>query len=246
MAYGNNGGNIPQRDKNPLDNPKLKLSAPSPGAQGKWATLQVQFFSNMARLNVYSNNPNDQSQRHGGRVSLKLPMHAFGVILQLLIKAIDPNTPKDWKEGYQCKETRWKDGKPSDEPMLEGTVWVGKDQNGVVWISVVHWNKESPRIKFEFGNTIFNILIDAQGNPITDEEASRMWVKSYLDTVGEMLKVIAATQPFHQAEKKEGGGYGGGNRGGGGGGGRSYGGGGGGGNAGGGGSYEDTTDDIPF
>jgi uncharacterized membrane protein YgcG len=234
----------PERKKNALDNRKLNLSAPTPGVQGKTASLIWGLYSNNPRITVYTNDPNDQGQDKGyGKISANLDAPTFFGVMGLLHKAVDPATPNEWRDKVENMNFTFFGGKRSAAPAVTSELWVGKDKDGIVWISVTAPNR--PKIKFKFGNNDFHHWIHGDGTPFTESEASLLYAKAYVAILQPLMTHLMVTEWVEPEQKQQqgnqragggGGNYGGGNnnnRGGG-----SYGGGGGG-NA----SQED---DIPF
>lgn len=56
----------PPRIKNALDNRKLNLSAPTPGAQGKYANLIWGIINNNPRITVYTGDPSEEGNASKG------------------------------------------------------------------------------------------------------------------------------------------------------------------------------------
>ena len=217
-----------QRTKNALDNRKLNLSAPTPGHQGKRASLIWGLYSNNPRLTVYTGDPNDQDASKGyGKITANLDAPVFFAFLQLLEMAVDPATPNDWKAKIENKNFIFPGGKRSEAPVVVSELFVGKDKDGVVWISIVDRNKDRPRIKFVIGGNDFHRFLHSDGTPFTDAETSVLFAKGYIKLLQEMMGNLLCSlwvEPEQRPQQNNRGGNGGGggyNRGGG----NSYGGG---------------------
>lgn len=228
-----NTSRFPQRKKNFLDDRRLALSAPTPGAKGKFANLNWGYFGNLARLTVWTNDPEDQNGRDGGKIGVTMPTQIFMNLLELLKMAIDVPTGTEKKWYLECKEYQWFGGKKSEQPEVIATIWVGKNADGEVWISVVSPKRERPRIQFKFGNTFYNHLYHGDGTPFSNAEASVLAAKGYIAMLTEAVPDLGV-DTYEEPKKREdaggqrGGQQGGGNRswnnnsGGGSGGGRDY------------------------
>lgn len=232
----------PPRKKIALDNGKLKLSAPTPGVQGKYAQLAWGLVSNNPRLTVYTGDPEDAGERTGyGKIVAAMDAYAF-YMLTGLIKRIALEGP-DTKYKMDNMNFTWFGGKRSDGPVVVSSTWVGKDKEGIVWLSVVA--KDRPAIKFKFEAPKMHQICRADGSPADAGETSVLAALGYvqlLEGVMANLLVTEYTEP-PPPKDRQGGGGGGYNRGGGGGG-NSGGGGGqrGGSDAG----FAATDDDLPF
>lgn len=219
----------PERVKNALDNRKLSMSAPTPGHDGKYASLQWGLFSNNPRITVYTNDPNDNGPDKGyGKISANLDLPVFAAFLHQLDKVIDG--PADTKIGIENKNFIFPGGKRSEKPVVVSTLWFGKDKEGIVWVSVVAQNR--PKIQFKFGGgQNFHNFMHGDGTPFTAGEWSQLCAKGNLNILEHMMPALAVTnyvEPPKKDAPRSGGGGGsyGGNRGGNSGGNSSGGGGG--------------------
>lgn len=250
-------GNRPPREKNGLDNRKLALSTPTPGAQGKFARLDWSIVNANPRVTVYTNDPNDPGE--GGRIAGAFDIVGFITWIEKFNWVIS-DAPNGYKDKVSLKNFRYfGPGKKSERPEVISELWFGKDEQGVCWISLLDaLKRERPKIKFEFANNDWYEWHHGDGTPYSKGEISAAFARGYTKLLPLMMSHMA-TVDYTPPEPKQppgggqggGGGYGGGNRGGGYGGGGGGGGYGGGGNRGGGGDAPaggggDKGDDIPF
>lgn len=172
----------PERIKNALDNRKLNLSAPTPGHQGKTASLIWGLYGGAnPRLTVYTNDPNDQDAKTGyGKISANLDAPTFFAFLNYLDQACKLETPNDWKIKLENKNFTFFNGKRSDAPSLVSELIVGKDKDGVIWIAVFDKNKDRPKIKFQFGYNDFHRFVYPDGNPVPANEVSVAYAQGYI------------------------------------------------------------------
>ena len=195
-----------ERITNALDNRKLNLSAPTPGHKGKTAALVWGLYSNNPRITVWTNDPNDTGKSNSfGKISANLDMPMFYMVMGYLTKAIE--SPVEVKYKFENKGTTWYDNKPSQEPALLSELWVGKDKDGIVWISVqAPSGQNRPRIKFTFAPNDFHHLLHGDGTPISAAEASTMFAKGYVCLLEKMMSVIAANNWVAPVKKDQSGG----------------------------------------
>lgn len=236
----------PAKLEHALQNPKIRLSAPNPQSKGKYATMQWDIWGNNPRIVVNTNDPAMATPDRGfGRIQAAMETPTFYAFLEMLKEAIA--AAPGWKANLQMWSNPKGGGGPGVEPVPSADVWVGKDAEGVVFISVVKKEEGWPIIKFPFGapDRRFVKVFHSDGSEYSKGDLSVVYAKAYLRLLGELMAAILTKTyekpaPFIPGQRGGGGG-GYGNRGGGGGGGyqqRSGGGSGGGGDVGG--------DDLPF
>lgn len=220
------------RKKIALDNNKLNLSAPSSGGGGKTASLIWGFHKNNPRITVWTRDPQDETEKNGkGKIQAELDLPVLLSMLNVLRAAImeEPG----YKAKLENKNFTFFGGKRSDAPMVLTEIWVGKDSEGFVFISVTAPGR--PVIKFRIQPSDFHTWYSANGEKITPEKLATTYVAGYLDIVQGIYNHLSVTEyvdrAAEQAARQAGGGF---NRGGGGGGGFNRGGNGGGGGYGGG------------
>lgn len=252
MQQGQQGG-FPERKKNALNHNKLNLVTKCPTAEGKLSKMSWQIHKNNPRLTVYTGDPADESTRtNNGKIQAELDTpHVFALFAKL--RKIMAG-PADQKEAVECKNFIFPGGQRSKEPVITSRIWIGKDKEGVMYISLVDAiHQQRPVIKFDFlpgagGDWIR--FMKADGSKESNADASLAYCEGYLKALELIFAGLAITEFEPYVPKQPGGGFGGQRQGGGGGGyggGNRQGGGGGygGGPAAGGGDVAGD-DDLPF
>lgn len=223
MAYGNNY-NGPVREKNALDDTKLRLWAdPVNGSKGS-PSLQIVYTDVNPRINVYTNVPGDKDD---GRISAALDMYSVGELFQMLRDLADPTSEKGTNTIIETKKPARKDGKATGELWTDTTVVVGKDKDGRIYISVLAYDKQRPKIKFYFGNGLYSVagrIVNGERVADSDESISRRRCLAWVNQVEGILQSVAAIRYKHPEKPARDGDRRPGNRGGGSGGGSSGGG----------------------
>ena len=186
------------RKKNALDHRKLNLTAPCPTAQGKYSALIWGVYSNNPRLTVYTGDPEDASERTGyGRIAANLDTPTFFAFVNMLERMA--KSDKEDKDCIKNKNYTWFGGKRSETPALVSTLWVGKDKEGHVWISVVAENR--PVIKFIIGPSEFHSLFHGDGKPFTTGEASTLYGIGYCDILRNMVSNVLVSEYVEDVPK---------------------------------------------
>ncbi len=207
--------NIPPRKKIALDNRKLSLSAPCPSAPGKRSSLSWRLVSNNPRITVYTNDPADMTEKNqNGLIAAALDAPVFFTLMQMLYKIVDG--PNNVKEKIENKNYIFPAGKRSEKPLVVSEIIIGKDEEGVVFISVVAYDKSRPRIKFELLPNEFHALYHQNGQQFTKEEASKLYAVGYLRCLEGLMTHLLVTEWVEPEKKEDNGGKWNGNRNGGG------------------------------
>lgn len=208
----NNGRSYPQRKKNALDNRHLKLSAPCPSAAGKWSTLGWGLYKNdMPRMTVYTNDPADSGNDNG---MIRAPMRApdFFALMAWLNKLKEMTTATRHK--IELKDYIYPGGKRSNDKVVVAILWVGRDEEGVIWISPQSTDNSRPKIKFPMGPADWSNWIDAQGTEVNKAEISALYTDSYVTMISRVMEQLLVSE-YKEPEQKQnnnGGGGGGGGR----------------------------------
>jgi hypothetical protein len=231
-----------ERVKTALDNRKLNLSTPVPDVQGKTSSMIWGMYANNPRITVFTNFPEDTGESKGyGKINANMGIMEAMMLFQMIKKYAQPETAVDTKEKIENLNFTWFGGKRSDKPALISTTWVGKDKDGIVWISVVcPASQGRPVIKFKLLNPEFSNYVYGDGTPVPATECSRRFALAYADVLETMIKHMSVSDWVAPPPPEPRPGFGG-NRG------SNSGGGGYNNRSGGGGSKEmDMGDDIPF
>lgn len=215
----------PKRVKHALNNPKLRISAPNPAVKGVYSTLAFDVYQNNPRIVVDTKDPSLANPDNGyGRITAALDPTVFGVFLEFLDKSIKSDGATKFKiENYGFE---YVNGQRSQEAAHLSDVWVGKEADGTVFISVISKKPGFPTIKFPFGlsDQRWHKIYHGDGTQFTKAELSEKAAAAYLRLLTNLVPNVLDTHYYdappntNWKNKGNGGGYGG-NRGGNGGGG---------------------------
>lgn len=210
------------KPKTVLDHRDLSMYAPNGDgkfANGVWSGIKKNQPLITVRTNLASDANNDY-----GRIQAQVPLDKFYMFLEMLrYAATCPE--KGFRWCYEHKDRKFiGPGKMTDGPVVLWRLVVGKEENGVVYWSLVM--EKRPNIKFSFLADTKSNFKDGDGNEMPKELESRFLTLGKLRAVEELMPFELRAQYKHPEPKQQGGGGGYGNRGGNGGG---YGGGNGGG-----------------
>lgn len=197
------------RTKIALDNSKLNLSAPST-EQGKTASLTWGLVKNNPRITVWTRDSQDMTEKNGnGKIQAELDSPILFSIIETLDKLIGEAPGTRYK--LENSNFTWFGGKRSDAPAVLTELWVGKDKEGYVYLSLTAPNR--PIIKFRIAPSSFHTWYTHSGEKVSPEELCKTYVKGYLNILRGIYNHLAVTDFVDvQAEKaaKQGQGNGGG------------------------------------
>lgn len=201
----------PPRKKNYLDYSGLRLTAEKQQGAEKRPSWALTVVKNKARIDVYTNVPNDKKN---GNIRMEMEANTFFLFVNAIFEAIDA-PPGTKTLGLKYNDYTWNQGQRSQEPMPQATLHVGKDKSGRVFVSLTSYDDTRPKIPFIFDVPFKHDLVK-NGQPVPDDEVSRMVARAYAEALKHVAPLVLTTE-FVEPEKKDKGGNGGGqqNRGGG-------------------------------
>ena len=193
----------PTRKKNALDNNKLKLSVPCPTAPGKFSSLVWGVYKNNPRITVYTGDPEDSGERNGyGAIKANLDGPQFAAFIEMCNSVIQG--PAGEKRKIELLEFTFFGGKRSEMPVVVSEVWVGKDPDGAIWISVTAVNR--PKIKFIFSSGQYCNLFHGDGTPLSKDETSKLFAAGYVKLISNLVPNVMVSE-FAEIVPKQQGGY---------------------------------------
>ena len=190
--------------------PSLMVNVKRDGKSGPWCAL----FE--ARTGV-------ENDKDFGKISLMLDMPTLFMVMELVNKWCDSS-----EAGFDRLETHSRrymraQNQMSKEPMLDGTIAVGRTPTGQIYIGVKSWDNDRPNCKFilrpvvDFRRKV--LLFKQDGSPWEDGPLSQLFARNWATAIAKLVTQLYATEytPAPPRENQGGGGgnYGGGNRGGG-------------------------------
>lgn len=208
-----NNGQRPERKKNAFNNTKLTLSAPCPTAKGKYSTLGFEFHNNNPAIVVRTNDPADMDpSRNYGRIMANMDTPAFFAFITNLKEAIA--APGEFKRKCENHNHDYVNGRRSEEIVHISDLWVGKDKDGCVYLSVLSKKDDRAVIKFIFGpsDNRWHKYFHGDGQPFTKGDLSMLYAKAWTQILGEVTANLIVQEYVAPVPRKPFGGNGGGQR----------------------------------
>lgn len=186
-----------QRPKTILNHRALTMYAPN--GEGKFANMSFDIRRNDVNIMVRSNIPADANNDYG-RLQAPVPFDMFYVFLEMIKEAATANEPFRW--AYEHRDRKFiGPGKMTDEPVLIYRLVVGREENGVVYISVVL--DKRPNIKFSFLNNAKTTFKDSDGNEMPKNLESKFLALGKIKALSACIEMVAKDLYKHPEPKQQ-------------------------------------------
>lgn len=192
----------PPRVKHALNNSKLTLSAPCPTAKGKYSQLSWDLYMNNPRIVVKTNDPSEMNPSKGyGRIQAAMSPPGLFALIELIKAAVASQS--EFKRKVENFNHQYVDGKRTEEAKPDTDVWVGKDPDGCVYISVVSKKEDRPIIKFVFGppDQRYEKYFHGDGTPYARSEVSSLYAKAYTNMLTALFSNLMVANYVDTAPK---------------------------------------------
>jgi len=149
---------------------KFNIFTECPGNPGKRSKLVWSIRDGAPRVTVYTNDPNDKVSY--GIISAPMNPETFFIFLDSFEK-IAKGSETNIKVKIDCfTSKRNPDGTSTNEKILLSELWFGKDEKGIIWISIVAQNR--PKIRFDFTVSDWHKFYKPDGGQMSAHEASML------------------------------------------------------------------------
>ena len=179
MADGNynGGGQQSTRDYHALGDFRKALTAPPQPTAVKQPRLSVHYHKNKIILEARTNVPADMNTTERGVIRAEMEdttYFAFLAAFDRIIASREPGTERIRILRPDFRKVN------NGNPVLDCTVVFGRDKDGIVFLSLLSWNKERPMIKFPFHPGRFSEFFNNDGTPMSDADLSDRVAAGYL------------------------------------------------------------------
>jgi hypothetical protein len=163
---------------------KYSMFADIPGVEGKKARLAWSMREAGPRITVYTNSPSDTINY--GIISAPMNPETFFITLSLLEKIT--TGPKDTKKKIACLTSNRNSDGSMGERVIQSEVIIGKDSEGIVWMSVIAENR--PKIKFSFRIYDYHKIYNGDGNQMSEEESSVLQAQAVITALKNIYSTL--------------------------------------------------------
>lgn len=151
---------------------KLKMYAKPPG-ESKQSSLVWGCWNGNPRITVNTNIESDKVNKNG-MITAAFNPETFFIFLEYL--KIVADSPNETTYKFECKTTTELSEGGRSEPFVASSVWIGKDNEGKVWLSILIENR--PKVKFIFMISNFHTIHEKGKGPISEDMASVLQAKA--------------------------------------------------------------------
>jgi hypothetical protein len=137
-------------------------------------------------LNAYTNVQGDEDN---GRISITLPLPDVMLLVTMLERAdrLAPGQSNDL--ALAATEFDRQANGPS-QPRLKMTLKIGRNDRGVIFISIASWKRTRPVITLDLVPSNLVRLIDSQGNPAPADKVSELYSVSWAKALSSLVPLI--------------------------------------------------------
>jgi len=150
-----------------------------------YASLSWSIRMGYPRASVYLNDKKDDDFDYAKLIIAPTNAVTINTFINSALKMVDAEPNSEFK--LKCYNVAWVDDVKTDDIVLQATLSVGKNSEGIIYISVT---KEGlPEVRFRLtGLSKWHVVADANGKDIKDpERLSRMHAKAYFDRLKALM-----------------------------------------------------------
>lgn len=168
---------------------KLSISAPNPAQRGVYASFCAQVYKGNPRFVVKTNNPSEKGDKskNFGQITAALALPDALACIQFIHMCLLAKDEVKYK--MECYGHPYIDGQRQKDAVHEADVIVGRDNSGVIYISVISKIGERDVIKFPFGpsDRRYHKAVAADGSPLDPAMTSRVYAQAWIVMLNELF-----------------------------------------------------------
>lgn len=191
-----------QRIETPMDDWRLVLAgAVTKGAEKAPLLRPGIAHDGSLKLTVFTNAPSDEG-KHNGKIEFTGGPQQMEMLRAMLEKAASSTTATEMV--IENHEFTWMKGQRSEDVKLRSKLHVGRTDDGRIYIAVLSYDNNRPKIRFYFGNNQkFRVVSPNDANTVSESEISSLWAKTWISAVGTTYTAYLAKHYRTKDERKE-------------------------------------------
>ena len=162
---------------------------------GKAPKLEFSLRGQYPRINVYTGQDVDNDDSFSNNIAAPMDAKALYILLDAIEKAAVNDT--DAKLSMECWSHKYVDGKPTEEKIIVGTVVCGRDDDGVMYLTVTEENK--PTILFKYIISDYTRLRTPEGQ-LSKRSASNLVAKWSVKLLRNLYDKLLTNNVLNDAE----------------------------------------------
>lgn len=173
------------RPKTILDEYKLRMTAKPLAAGAKPPALIVNLYRNNPQITVFTGHDNGSGIT---MIGAGMDPRTWFTVCELVNYYSEPTTaPGKTKIENKSQIPANQRTDPKVKLKVSSETWIGKDEDGRVWISIVHGeNQQAPKIQFYFGVDYYHSIKTKEGEGFISQISARAWSRLF----GELITMV--------------------------------------------------------
>lgn len=172
---------------------KAIMYADSPSAPGKRAKLVWSTRKSWPRISVFTNDPSD---KNNSLISAPLDNTTLYGVLDIMDTIL--RAKEELKQKVDVYTAKWENNQRTKEKDHIATIWLGKNSQGINWISVVSSDPVRPKVIFEYQVSDYYNFFKPNGEPYTKAEGSNLALAAAI----RLLRSFFESNPIANAPSK--------------------------------------------
>lgn len=130
------------------------------------------------RISVFTNEPAD---KNNGPISIPMnmaTMHGYLDIVDKILKG-----PPDTKQKIDVYANKYENKQRTNERILLGSLYIGKNKEGINWISLISADPNRPKVIFEYNVNDYYNFFKPDGSPYSKAEMSNISLAASLSVL---------------------------------------------------------------
>jgi len=156
---------------------------------GKYGQLTWSVRNGYPRIVVFTDSSREKTEKFDYNTMVTASFDYVTIITAIDIFAALIESPNNTKRQIQCYNSKFENGQKTNDIILQSTVELGKDADGIMYIAVIAEGKR--KIKFDIkpkDNSKWTKYLDGDGQPLDHSSVSKIYAKSYIEQARRLIQ----------------------------------------------------------